>query len=120
MIRELQDELLDTMVKRSIEPLAKKVEDYFKKSGYLDELNTEISAIYMQRWAQYIANYMTKKHIPLVRIDIEKVAMKVAKYLMKHCRVAKKCDGKGYCDTCDYIKEAELEQCVCLDGYGHN
>lgn len=113
-INDLQDELLNTLTQKSIKPLAERVVKYFKNSGYLDGLDTEIQQIYMQRWAKHIVEYMQRHHIPLVKIDLEKVSMEVAKYLMEHCRKCKCCDGKGYCDTCDYIPEGEYEHCHCV------
>ena len=113
-IKELQDDLLDTLTKRSIEPMAKKVEQYFQRSGYLDNLNTKISEIYMTRWAKYIVDYMQRKKLPIVKLDMEKLAVEVAKYLMAHCRKGRKCEGKGFCDTCEYIKDSDYEQCHCV------
>lgn len=56
----------------------------------------------MARWTQFIVEYMQRHHIPLVKLDIKKVAEEVGKYLMEHCRVYHK---KHYCP---YLKDANF------------
>ena len=116
LVENLQADLIKKLSERTIEKFAKGVEKYFKESGYLDNLNTTISNIYMTRWTKFIVEYMNKHHIPLVKIDIGKLAVAVGEYLMKHCRRMKKCDGKGFCDTCYYLPESDCEYCDCYHG----
>ena len=90
------------MSDRTIKHFADGVQKYFKQSGYLDNIQTEISNIYMARWTEFIVEYMQRHHIPLVKLDIKKISEEVGKYLMKHCRVYHK---KHYCP---YLKEANF------------
>ena len=57
----------------------------------------------MTRWTKFIVEYMQRHHIPLVKLDIKKIAEEVGKYLMKHCRVSP--DKKHYCP---YLKDADF------------
>lgn len=106
LIEDLQASLIQKLSDRTIEKFADGVQKYFKQSGYLDNMNTTISNIYMTRWAKFIAEYMRKHHIPLVKLNIEKLAKEVGEYLMKHCRVYHKTH------YCPYLKDAGF----CVEG----
>ena len=70
LIENLQADLIKQLSDRTVKHFADGVQKYFKQSGYLDNIQTEISNIYMTRWAKFIVEYMRKHHIPLVKLDI--------------------------------------------------
>ena len=100
LIENLQAELIKKLSDRTIKQFADGVQKYFKESGYLNNINTEISNIYMTRWAKFIVDYMQRHHIPLVKLDIDKLAKEVGEYLMEHCRIYRKTH------YCPYLKDS--------------
>lgn len=106
LIENLQADLIKQLSERTIKHFADGVQKYFKQSGYLDNLDTEIQKIYMQRWSKHIVEYIKRNHIPLLHIDIEKLSEKVAKYLLEHYKCACECCSgrriESGCEYCDY------------------
>lgn len=58
LIENLQADLIKKLSDRTVKHFADGVQKYFKQSGYLDNIQTEISNLYMTRWTEFIVQYM--------------------------------------------------------------